>query len=397
MDLEYKPEDLQFRDEVRQFFKDHLPSELSEKVRKRRHMQREDAVRWHKILAEKGWIAPGWPVKYGGTGWSSMQRHIWAEEYAKAYAPPTLSFGLNLLAPVLLGFASEEQKQHFLPRIYHAEDWWCQGYSEPGAGSDLASLNTRAVREGDFYIVNGQKTWTTLGQHADWIFCLVRTSTEGTKQTGISFLLIDMKTPGITVRPIITMDETHEVNEVFFDNVKVPVANLVGEENKGWTYAKYLLGHERTGIAAIGNSKRELKVLKRLALSKRLDGAPLLQDPQFAARVADIEIELMALEMTALALVADGASSKIGPEASMLKVKGTEISQAISEMLLEASGPAGLAFDPDYLHNRKDSSDSGEDALAALAPHYFNLRKITIFGGSNEVQRNVISKMILGL
>ncbi|MEG1768546.1 MAG: acyl-CoA dehydrogenase family protein, partial [Comamonas sp.] len=228
-------------------------------------------------------------------------------------------------------------------------------------------------------------------------FCLVRTSTEGTKQTGISFLLIDMKTPGITVRPIITMDETHEVNEVFFDNVKVPVANLVGEENKGWTYAKYLLGHERTGIAAIGNSKRELKVLKRLALSKQVNGAPLLQEPQFAARVADIEIELMALEMTALSLVADGASSKIGPEASMLKVKGTEISQGISELLLEASGPSGLAFDPDYLHNRKPAPDSGEDALAALAPHYFNLRKITIFGGSNEVQRNVISKMILGL
>jgi alkylation response protein AidB-like acyl-CoA dehydrogenase len=252
MDLEYKEEDLRFREEVRQFFREHLPPELSEKVRTRRRIQREDAVRWHKILAKKGWIAPGWPVKYGGTGWSSMERHIWAEEYALAYAPPTLSFGLNLLAPVLLGFASEEQKQHYLPRIYHAEDWWCQGYSEPGAGSDLASLKTRAEREGDFYIVNGQKTWTTLGQHADWIFCLVRTSTEGAKQTGISFLLIDMKTPGISVRPIITLDETHEVNEVFFDNVKVPVANLIGEENKGWTYAKYLLGHERTGIAAIG-------------------------------------------------------------------------------------------------------------------------------------------------
>jgi alkylation response protein AidB-like acyl-CoA dehydrogenase len=397
MDLEYKEEDLRFREEARQFFREHLPRELSEKVRTRRRLAREDMVRWHKILAEQGRIAPGWPVKYGGAGWSAMQRHIWAEEYALAYAPPTLGFGLNLLAPVLLGFASEEQKQHYLPRIYSAEDWWCQGYSEPGAGSDLAALSTRAVREGDHYIVNGQKTWTTLGQHADWIFCLVRTNTEGAKQSGISFLLIDMKTPGITVRPIVMLDETPEVNDVFFDNVKVPVANLIGEENKGWTYAKYLLGHERTGIAAIGYSKRELKVLKRLALRKQVNGAPLLDDPQFAARVADVEIELMALEMTALGLVADGASSKIGPEASLLKVKGTEISQEISELLLEAAGPAGLAFDPAYLDGQAEHSASGDDELAPLAAHYFNLRKITIFGGSNEVQRNVISKMILGL
>jgi len=397
MDLEYKPEDLRFRDEIRQFLKDNVPPELSEKVRTRRHLKREDMVRWHKILAKKGWVAPGWPAKYGGTGWNSMQRHIWAEEYALAYAPPTLSFGLNLLAPVLLGFASEEQKQHYLARIYNAEDWWCQGYSEPGAGSDLASLRTRAVREGDYYIVNGQKTWTTLGQHADWIFCLVRTSTEGARQTGISFLLIDMETPGISVRPIITMDEAHEVNDVFFEDVKVPVANLIGEENKGWTYAKFLLGHERTGIAAIGNSKRELKVLKRLALSKEVNGASLLKDPQFAARIADVEIELMALEMTALSLVADGASNKIGPEASLLKIKGTEISQAISEMLLEASGPSGLAFDPEYLDNKAPHAKSEDDDLASLAPHYFNARKITIFGGSNEIQHNVISKLILGL
>jgi alkylation response protein AidB-like acyl-CoA dehydrogenase len=397
MDLEYKEEDLRFREEVRAFFRENVPKELSEKVRARRHLKREDAVRWHKILAAKGWIAPGWPVKYGGTGWSAMQRHIWSEEYALAYAPPTLSFGLNLLAPVLLGFASEEQKQHYLPRIFNAEDWWCQGYSEPGAGSDLASLKTRAVRDGDHYVVDGQKTWTTLGQHADMIFCLVRTSTEGTKQSGISFLLIDMKTPGITVRPIITLDESHEVNEVFFDNVRVPVANLIGEENKGWTYAKYLLGHERTGIAAIGNSKRELKVLKRRAAKAQVNGAPLLQDPQFAARIADVEIELMALEMTALGLVADGASSKIGPEASLLKVKGTEISQEISEMQLEAAGPTGLAFDPAYLDGQTDRAVNGEEDTAPLAAHYFNLRKITIFGGSNEVQRNVISKMILGL
>jgi alkylation response protein AidB-like acyl-CoA dehydrogenase len=364
-------------------------------VRARRRLAREDMVRWHKILAQKGWVAPGWPVQYGGTGWSQMQRHIWAEEYALAYAPPTLGFGLNLLSSVLFGFASEEQKRHYLPRIYNADDWWCQGYSEPGAGSDLAALNTRAVREGDHYIVNGQKTWTTLGQHADWIFCLVRTSTEGSKQSGISFLLIDMKTPGITVRPIVMMDETPEVNDVFFDNVKVPVANLIGEENKGWTYAKHLLGHERTGIANIGGSKREIKVLKRLAARKQVNGAPLLQDPGFAARIADVEIELMALEMTALSLVSDGA--RIGPEASMLKVKGTEISQEISALLLEAAGPQGLAFDRGYLDGETGHCLSGDDELAPLAAHYFNLRKITIFGGSNEVQHNVISKMILGL
>jgi len=397
MDLEYKEEDQRFREEIQQFFREHLPKELSEKVRARRHLTREDMVRWHKILAKKGWAAPGWPAKYGGPGWSHMQRHIWAEEYALAYAPPTLGFGLSLLAPVLLGFASEEQKQHYLPRILSAEDWWCQGYSEPGAGSDLASLTTRAVRQGDYYIVNGQKAWTTLGQYADWIFCLVRTSTEGNKQSGISFLLIDMKTPGITVHPTLLMDETPEVNEVFFDNVKVPVANLIGEENKGWTYAKHLLGHERTGIANIGGSKREIKVLKRLASRKQVNGAPLLNDPQFAARIADLEIDLMALEMTALSLVADGASGKIGPEASILKIVGTQIAQAISEMLLEAAGPSGLAFDPDYLDSKTDHALGGDDELAPLASHYLNLRKITIFGGSNEVQRNVISKMILGL
>jgi alkylation response protein AidB-like acyl-CoA dehydrogenase len=397
MDLEYKEEDLRFREEIQQFFRDNLPKELSEKVHTRRHLKRDEMMRWHKILAKKGWVAPGWPVKYGGTGWNAMQRHIWSEESALAYAPGTLGFGLSLLASVLLGFASEEQKQHYLPRIYDAEDWWCQGYSEPGAGSDLAALNTRAVREGDHYIVNGQKTWTTLGQHADWIFCLVRTSTEGPRQSGISFLLIDMKTPGITVRPIYLMDETPEVNDVFFDNVKVPVANLIGEENKGWTYAKHLLGHERTGIANIGGSKREIKVLKRLAARKQVNGASLLQDPLFAARIADVEIELMALEMTALSLVADGATSKIGPESSVLKIKGTEIAQEISEMLLEAAGPAGLAFDPDYLDCKSEHSISSADDLAPLAAHYFNLRKITIFGGSNEVQHNVISKMILGL
>ncbi|HEY0846251.1 MAG TPA: acyl-CoA dehydrogenase family protein [Noviherbaspirillum sp.] len=397
MDLEYSGEDLAFRDQVRSFLKEHLPRELQQKVLSRKRLKREESIRWQKILNRQGWVAPGWPREYGGTGWTPLQRHIWAEECALAGAPNVLGFGVSLLAPVLLGFATEEQKRYYLPRILDAEDWWCQGYSEPGAGSDLASLKTRAVREGDYYIVNGQKTWTTLGQHANMIFCLVRTGTVGPKQTGISFLLIDMSTPGITVRPIITLDEEHEVNEVFFDDVKVPVANLVGEENKGWTYAKYLLGHERTGIAAIGHSKRELKTLKRLALKKKRNGKPLLHDTAFASKVATVEIELMALEINALSLVADGANKKIGPEASMLKVKGTEISQAISELLLEAVGPGGLPFDREYLDGRAERSLGQDDEAAALAAHYFNLRKITIFGGSNEIQRNVISKMILGL
>ena len=397
MDLEFKKEDSVFRETVRTFLKENLPKDLQEQVRSRRRPTKEGAIRWHKILNKQGWVATGWPVEYGGPGWTSMQRHIWSEEYALAGAPGVLGFGIGLLAPVLMGYASEEQKRYYLPRILNADDWWCQGYSEPGAGSDLASLKTRAVREGDHYIVNGQKTWTTLGQHANMIFCLVRTSTEGRKQTGISFLLIDMKTPGITVRPLITLDETREVNEVFFDNVKVPVANLVGEENKGWTYAKFLLGHERTGIAAIGNSKRELKVLKRLALRKMRNGKPMLADPIFASKVANVEIELMALEMTALSLVADGASNKIGPESSLLKVKGTEISQALTELLLEAAGPAVLVFDNEYLDGKREHSIGGDDQAATLAVHYLNLRKITIFGGSNEVQRNVISKMILGL
>jgi alkylation response protein AidB-like acyl-CoA dehydrogenase len=397
MDLEYTAEDQAFRAKVRSFLEENLPKDLQQKVLARKRLSRDESVRWHRILHRQGWVAPGWPVEHGGTGWSPRERHIWAEEVAFAGAPGVLGFGIGLLAPVLLGFASEEQKRHYLPRILAADDWWCQGYSEPGAGSDLASLKTRAVREGDHYIVNGQKTWTTLAQHANMIFCLVRTDNSGRKQEGISFLLIDMTSPGITVRPIITIDQDHEVNEVFFDDVKVPVANLIGEENKGWTYAKFLLGHERTGIAALGYSKRELAVLKRLALKKRRHGKPLLHDTVFANKVALVEIELMALEMTALSLVADGASKKIGPEASLLKVKGTEISQAITELLVEAAGPGALPFDREYLDGKREHSLGQDDEVAPLAAHYFNVRKITIFGGSNEVQKNVISKMILGL
>ena len=398
MDLNYTAQDLEFRDTVRTYLEANLPKDLQHKVLNHKRLSREDLVRWHKIVAQQGWVGTGWPVEYGGTGWSAVQRHIWEEECASAGTPPILPFGVNMVAPVIMAFGNEAQKRHYLPRILSCEDWWCQGYSEPGSGSDLASLKTRAERDGDHYIVNGQKTWTTLGQHADMIFCLVRTDTGVRKQEGISFLLIDMHTPGITVRPIIMLDEDHEVNEVFFDNVKVPVENLIGEENKGWTYAKYLLGHERTNIAAVGRAKRELSFLKRVAAEQHKNGAPLIDDPVFAAKVASLEIELMALEMTVLRVISmDSAKRGPGPEASMLKVKGTEIQQWLTELMIEAVGPYGLPFDPDYLHGSREHSAAGDDDAAPLAGYYFNYRKTSIYGGSNEIQKNIITQMILGL
>jgi alkylation response protein AidB-like acyl-CoA dehydrogenase len=395
MDLNYSAEDDAFRSDVRSWLAANLPDDLRFKVLNHRRMKKDDVLRWHKILAKKGWSTVAWPVEWGGTGWNATQRHIWDEECAAAGTPMVLPFGVAMVAPVIMKFANDAQKNHYLPRIREGVDWWCQGYSEPGSGSDLASLKTRAERDGDHYVVNGQKTWTTLGQHADWMFCLVRTETTERRQEGISFLLIDMKTPGITVRPIITLDEDHEVNEVFFDNVKVPVANLVGEEGKGWTYAKYLLGHERTGIAAVGRSKRELGFLKRIASEQTKNGKPLLEDPLFAAKVANLEIELMALEMTVLRVVSqEGAKKGPGPEASMLKIKGTEIQQGLSELMLEVAGPLAMPFDPAFL----ESADVTEDMdVAPLAPHYFNYRKTSIYGGSNEIQKNIISQMILGI
>jgi len=400
VDLYYSDEDLVFRDQVRAFLASHLPPELQHKVRQHLRLTRDDYVRWHRILAAQGWAAPGWPVEYGGPGWTPLQRHIFEEECALAGTPQILPFGVNMVAPVIMAFGSQQQKDHYLPRILSCEDWWCQGYSEPGAGSDLAALKTSAVRmqdsEGDHYIVNGQKTWTTLAQHADMIFCLVRTDPGVRKQEGISFLLIDMRSPGVTVRPIAMLDEDHEVNEVFFDDVKVPVANLVGQENRGWTYAKYLLGHERTGIAAVGRSKRELAFVKRLALRERKRGRPLLDDPLFGAKVGALEIELMALEMTVLRVLSRGEAAP-GPEASMLKVKGTEIQQALTELMVEAAGPVALPFDPDYLAGASEHAIAGDDDAAPLAGYYFNYRKTSIYGGSNEIQRNIISQMILGL
>ena len=398
MDLNFTPEEQAFRQEVRRFIDDNLPAELSRKVLEGKRLTKDDYLTWHKILYKKGWIAPSWPVEFGGTGWSAVQQHIFDEECADAGAPMIMPFGLRMVAPVIMAFGDAAQQQYFLPKILSGEHWWCQGYSEPGSGSDLASLKTRAERQGDYYIVNGQKTWTTLAQHADWIFCLVRTSTEGRQQEGISFLLIDMKSPGITVRPIIMLDGEHEINEVFFENVKVPAQNLVGQENKGWTYAKFLLGHERTGIAAVGRSKRELKRLKEIARRETAHGRPLVEDQRFRDKIAQVELELMALEITNLRVIsAEREKRAPGPEASILKIKGSEIQQSLSELMMQAVGHYALP----YLHEALDAGwqgvPVGADYCAPLAGHYFNMRKTTIYGGSNEIQKNIISQMILGL
>jgi alkylation response protein AidB-like acyl-CoA dehydrogenase len=398
MDLNFTAEESAFRNEVRAFFAGALPADIRHKVLNGLILESTDYVRWQKTLHAKGWGGTSWPAEFGGPGWNPVQQYIFEEESAAAGAPRAIPFGLKMVAPVIMAFGSPAQQQRFLPRILSAEDWWCQGYSEPGAGSDLASLKTRAVREGDHYIVNGQKTWTTLGQYADWIFCLVRTDIEVKPQAGISFILIDMKTPGITVRPIVTMDGGQEVNEVWFENVRVPVENLVGEENRGWTYAKFLLGHERTNIAGIGIAKRELARLKRIAREETKRGKPLIKDPLFAARIAQVEIDLMALEITNLRVLSAEAEKRApGPEASILKIKGTEIQQAITELLVQAVGPYALPLRRDAMQPDYDGEVVGPDYATALSAGYLNMRKLSIYGGSNEIQKNIISQMILGL
>jgi alkylation response protein AidB-like acyl-CoA dehydrogenase len=393
MDLNYSPEEGAFRDMVRGWLAANLPADLRDKVVAYEEPTREELLRWHRILADKGWIAPSWPVEWGGTDWNAVQRYIFEEECGYAGAPPLVPFGLTMCAAVLLRFGTPAQKQRFLPRIYRGDDFWCQGYSEPGSGSDLASLKTRAVRQGDHYVVTGQKTWTTLAHYADWIFCLVRTgAAENKKQEGISFLLIDMKTPGITVRPLKLMDGGHEVNEVFFDDVKVPVENLVYEENKGWTVAKYLLGHERLNTARIGTSRRELDKLKEFAATQQKDGKPLDQDPRFRDKLSRLEIELMALSITNLRFLDQMRGGKPpGAEVSMLKIRGTEIQQMLTELMMQAAGPlaqpmGALEADPGF-----------DEFTAGLAPRYCNYRKTSIYAGSNEIQRNIIAKMSLGL
>jgi alkylation response protein AidB-like acyl-CoA dehydrogenase len=391
MDLDFTPDEEAFRAEVRAFVSSALPEDIRANVQEGEHVPAEHMVRWQKILHAKGWGAPGWPREFGGTGWDLVRQHIFNEETALAGAPRQLPFGLTMLGPVLMKFGTPAQRQRFLPRIPSAEDWWCQGYSEPGAGSDLAGLSTRAERKGDRYIVNGQKTWTTLAQHADWIFCLVRTDPAAKKQEGISFLLIDMKSKGVTVRPIYLLDGAHEVNEVWFDNVEVPIELRVGEENQGWTIAKYLLEHERTNIAGIGLAKRELARARRLARERTRNGRPLADDPLFAARLAEVEIDLMALEITNLRVLAQAQSrGSPGPMTSMLKIKGSEIYQRISELIMEAQGTSALA-------SLRDASAHGGWRLAPEAAFYLNLRKTSIYGGSNEIQRGIIAKHILEL
>ncbi|MEC8572549.1 MAG: acyl-CoA dehydrogenase family protein [Pseudomonadota bacterium] len=396
MDLNYSAEELAFREEVREFLREELPTDLSDAVREGRSIGKEGHERWHSILNARGWLAPNWPRAYGGCAWNAVQRHIFEEECCRAHAPRIVPFGLTMLGPVLQKFGSDAQRDYFLPRILSGEHWWCQGYSEPGAGSDLASLRTRAVRDGDHYVVNGQKTWTTLGQYANWIFCLVRTDPDAKQQEGISFLLIDMDTPGIEVRPIILLDGTHEVNEVWFTDVRVPVENLVGEENQGWTYAKYLLTHERTNIAGVGFSQAGLDAVKRLARQQMHRGRPLAENPHFAARLAQVEIDLMAMATTNLRIISAAAAGQApGVESSMLKVKGTEIRQEINDLARRAAGAYAMPFASEALEG--DNSNLVQpEGTAAVSAQYFNNRKRSIFGGSNEIQKNIIAKVKLG-
>ena len=402
MDLEFTADEKRFRDEVRSFLRSHLPKEIGEKVVQGKRLEKADFLRWHKILHQQGWVAPTWPREFGGTGWTSVQQYIFEEEGADAGAPPLMPFGLRMVAPVIMKFGNKAQQDHYLPRILSGEDWWCQGYSEPGSGSDLASLKMRAERQTkngrEVYVCNGQKTWTTLAQHADMIFCLVRTASDVRAQEGISFLLIDMKTPGITVRPIIMLDGEHEINEVWFENVEVPAGNLVGEENKGWTCAKYLLGHERTGNANVGGCKRWLKQLKQIAAAQPADGGALIEDARFRDRIAQVEIELMALEITNLRVIeAEMERRAPGPEASMLKVKGTEIQQTLTELMMQALGVQAMAFQHAAMDADWTGPVVGPGYGVPLAGQYFNFRKASIYAGSNEIQRNIIARMMLGL
>jgi len=393
MDIHYSDEERAFRDEVRTWIRDNLPHDLRAKTLGYEAFSKDDLRRWHRILAGKGWIAPAWPREWGGTGWNVVQRYIFEEECGYAGTPPLVPFGLVMCAPVLLEFGTDAQRKRFLPRIYQGDDFWCQGYSEPGSGSDLASLRTRAVRDGDHYVVDGQKTWTTLAHIADWMFCLVRTDGQSeAKQAGISFLLVDMKTPGITVRPLRLMDGGREVNEVFFDAVRVPVEHRVHDEGKGWTVAKFLLGYERMNTARIGTSKRELERLKMLAAREQKGGKPLLDDPRFRDRVSRLEAELLALEITNLRFVDQLRGGHApGAEVSMLKIVGTEIQQRLTELMMQAVGPLAQPFAP------LDDDAHFDRFVAALAPRYCNYRKTTIYAGSNEIQRNIISKHVLGL
>ncbi|MDR2852983.1 MAG: acyl-CoA dehydrogenase family protein [Burkholderiaceae bacterium] len=397
MDLAFTPEEQKFRQEVRAWVAENLPQSIAHKVHNALTLTRDDLQRWAKILGKKGWLGYGWPRQFGGPGWTAVQKHLFEEETARAGAPRIVPFGPVMVAPVIMAFGNPAQQKRFLPGIASGEVWWSQGYSEPGSGSDLASLRTRAERKGDKYIINGQKTWTTLGQYGDWMFNLVRTSTEGKPQTGISFIVLDMKSPGVTVRPIQLIDGSFEVNDVFFDNVEVPAENLIGEENKGWTYAKHLLSHERTNIADVNRAKRELERLKRIAKKEGVWDDMRLRD-----EIAKLEVDIVALEMLVLrVLSAQQSSQKSGQNpldiAGLLKIKGSEIQQRYCELMMLAGGPYSLPLIREAMAAGWQGDFPGANPLLApLGSAYFNMRKTTIYGGSNEVQRNIVAQTVLG-
>ena len=392
MDLNFTPEELEFRAGIRRWVADNLPKDISHKVHHALHLTRDDQQRWARILGQQGWHGYAWPKEFGGPGWSAVQRHLFEEECALAGAPRIVPFGPVMVAPVIMAFGSPEQQRRHLPGIMSGDVWWSQGYSEPGAGSDLASLKCKAERRGDYYIVNGQKTWTTLGQYGEWIFCLVRTSSEGKPQTGISFLLIDMKSPGVSVRPITLLDGSVEVNEVWFDNVEVPADNLVGEENKGWTYAKYLLAHERAGIGEVNRAKRELERLKRIAKAEGL-----YDDGRFRDQIALLEVDVVALEMMILRVISAEKSGKQSLDvAGLLKIRGSEIQQRYTELMMLAGGPYSVPFVREAMEAGWQGDHVGAAHCAPLMGTYFNYRKTSIYGGSNEVQRNIVAQTVLG-
>jgi alkylation response protein AidB-like acyl-CoA dehydrogenase len=395
VDIALGKEDLAFAERMRSFFRTEIPAEIRAKGEHGEHVSREDFVTTQAILNSHGLAVPHWPVEWGGQDWTALQRHIWAEEMALAHVPPPLAFNAAMVGPVIATFGSEEQKRRFLPPTANLDIWWCQGFSEPNAGSDLASLTTRAVRDGDSYVINGQKTWTTLAQWADWIFCLVRTDPEAKKQLGISFVLVDMKSPGVTVRPIRLIDGGYEVNEVFFDDVRIPADQLVGEENRGWDYAKFLLGNERTSVAGTGIIKARIARLKEVAAATTSHGKPLIEDPVFRARLTRLEVETTALTMSVLRVLANEAKhpGKPDPVSSVLKLRGSELQQEASELLVDVLGPAALG----YRETAKVSEGFAAlpDGAVDAMPTYFNWRKASIYSGSSEVQRSIIARAIL--
>jgi pimeloyl-CoA dehydrogenase large subunit len=398
MDLNFTPEEIAFRDEARQFFRTAIPQAIRDKVAEGEGLTRDDMITSQRILNKRGWATVNWPVEWGGQDWTPIQVYLYQDEMQQANCPAPIAFNTSMVGPVIAQFGSQEIKERFLPATANVDIFWCQGFSEPGSGSDLASLRTKAEKKDGKYIINGQKTWTTLAQYADWIFCLCRTDPSAKSQEGISFILVDMKTPGITVRPIVTIDGGHEVNEVFFDNVEVPVENLVGQENKGWDYAKFLLGNERTGIARVGASKAKIARIKELAALEFAGERPLMETPRFQEKLAAVEVELKALEMTQLRVVSDERKLEKGrqnPASSILKLKGSVIQQQLTELLMEVVGPYVMPYQRQF--GGTNEPIVGPDYASEAAPMYFNYRKVSIYGGSNEIQRNIIAKAILGL